>query len=701
MPEPPKYAELEIGFHRVRPDAHQVELRFTNPGSESELLPARGDVRFDFATLLAQQFDPKAYGKALGSMLFADESIRSMYRQAQAAAESLNLTLRVRLLVGPTAADLHDLRWELLAGPDTGEYLFTSERVPFSRLATAQDWRTIKLRPKAEMKALIAVSAPSNLARYQLAPVDIDGEIKRATASLAGVEVAVAGKDGPLTLAHLVQRLGGDPVDILYLVAHGMYTSDGPYVFLQEEDGTVARVKGTDLAARLNDLSQQPRLVVLASCESSGSEAGDDAGADALHSLAPLLAEAGVPAILAMRGKISMKTVEQVLPVFFRELLEDGQIDRAMAAARSTAVALGRPDFWMPAPYLRLRGGRIWYEPGFTQGGDFEKWRSIATHVRDGKAVAILGSGVCESIYGDSRNMARELAKANHFPLAEHHQDDLPRVLQYLTVDQDSAYASKAVLVQIGEEVLKRHGGRIPSELHGAPLAQILDFIIQTPAEGRPENAYQVLAGLPVSVYIPATPDRLLTRALKAAGKNPQVLIPNWRRTGTEMPVEPPYNGTPTPGAPVVYQMLGVYNKDESVVLTEDDYFDYVIATASYKLVPRVVRSALVSNSLLFLGFQLTDWSFRVLFRLIQSLEGGAKNARMAHVGVQLDPEEYTFADARKARSYLQKYFDKEANIALFWGSAEDFLHELQKQIANFPEQARAAAASAGGDWDV
>jgi len=175
--------------------------------------------------------------------------------------------------------------------------------------------------------------------------VDLEGEVERASQQLSGIGVAIAGKEQPLSLAHLMDRLR-EPVDILYLACHGALTEDGPYLFLQARDGTVARVKGRDFADRLGELPRQPRLVVLASCE--------------LHSLAPMLAGAGVPAIVAMLGKISMETVKHAMPVFFRELLRDGQIDRAMAAARSVAVARNRPDFWMPALYLRLRGGRIW-----------------------------------------------------------------------------------------------------------------------------------------------------------------------------------------------------------------------------------------------------------------------------------------------------------------------------------------------------
>ncbi|XCN72347.1 MAG: hypothetical protein Q3M24_18895 [Candidatus Electrothrix aestuarii] len=38
----------------------------------------------------------------------------------------------------------------------------------------------------------------------------------------------------------------------------------------------------------------------------------------------------------------------------------------------------------------------------------------------------------------------------------------------------------------------------------------------------------------------------------------------------------------------------------------------------------------------MFLGFQLDDWSFRMLFRLIMSLEGGARRKRLAHAAVQI-----------------------------------------------------------------
>jgi formylglycine-generating enzyme required for sulfatase activity len=72
-----------------------------------------------------------------------------------------------------------------------------------------------------------------------------------------------------------------------------------------------------------------------------------------------------------MQGNISMTTVETMMPVFFSELLEDGGIDRSMAVARSAVQE--RPDFWMPALFLRLRRGCIWDESEGLIKGDEAK----------------------------------------------------------------------------------------------------------------------------------------------------------------------------------------------------------------------------------------------------------------------------------------------------------------------------------------
>ena len=117
-------------------------------------------------------------------------------------------------------------------------------------------------------------------------------------------------------------------------------------------------------------------------------------------------------------------------------------------------------------------------------------------------------------------------------------------------------------------------------------------------------------------------------------------------------------------------------------VLTENDYFDYLLNANAAKLIPSEVESALVDNSLLFLGFRLTDWHFRVLFRLLMSLPGREKLRDYCHVAVQLDPDMQTMADVEGAKVYLAEYLGEDANIEIFWGSSEDFLCALREELA-------------------
>jgi hypothetical protein len=354
------YGELEIGLHRAQRGVYEVALRLTDPQSQAEVAPVRGLAEIDAEALLAALHDPDKYGRLLSAQVFADAALRQLYGKARVALERGGLMLRIRIAVEATALELHDLRWELLRDPETDAPLATSERIVLSRFMRGADWRRIRMQPRARLRALVAVAAPANLTDYRLAAIDIDGEVARATAALAGVELRVLGKAEPLTLERLIDALRAG-ADLVYLVCHGTLTRQlEPLLFLQREDGQAAPVKGAELARRIGELQQVPRLIVLASCESAGNEAAADA------SLAPLLADAGVPAVLAMQGKISMETVRLVMPHFFRELLLDGQIDRALAAARGAARA--RPDHWVPALFLRLRSGRMWYEPGLTGG---------------------------------------------------------------------------------------------------------------------------------------------------------------------------------------------------------------------------------------------------------------------------------------------------------------------------------------------
>jgi hypothetical protein len=73
------------------------------------------------------------------------------------------LGLRLRLLIGPSAAELHSLRWETLRDPHSGAPLCTGENVLFSRYLSSLDWRPVRLRARSSLSAVALVANPGNL----------------------------------------------------------------------------------------------------------------------------------------------------------------------------------------------------------------------------------------------------------------------------------------------------------------------------------------------------------------------------------------------------------------------------------------------------------------------------------------------------------------------------------------------------------
>jgi hypothetical protein len=677
-----KYAELEIGLHRRDAGSYSVDFRFSQPESEADVRLAQSQstqVTFDFDQLKEIAHDAEAYGTKLTQDFFADPAVSNAFSQARTSAQSLDYPLRLRLLIGPSAPELHSLRWETLRDPQDDTPLCTTENLLFSRYLSSLDWRPVRLRPQGELKALALIANPSDLGDYNLAAVDVDGELERARAALSDIPLtSLPGQEGDqyATLDNLITSLRAQEYDILYLVCHGAMIKDEPWLWLEDDQGKVARTSGGELVIRLKELTQRPRLVVLASCQSAGKSAGD-----ALAALGPSLAEAGIPAVIAMQGNISMQTVAEFMPVFFDELQRDGQIDRSLAVARG--AVRGKPDFWMPALFMRLKSGRIWYVPGFSDDRQgFEKWPALMRSIRRGQCTPIIGPGFYESMFGSPRDIAQRWSEAYHYPMAPHERESLPQVAQYLTINQYRQAPYDELEEYLEAEIQEGYKDILPPDLKQgrAPLDRLISAVGAHRRQQITLEPYNVLAQLPLPIYITTNPANLMADALTDAGKDPQVVLCPWNEYIEQ--VESIYNQEPdyipTPERPLVYHLFGQLSEPDSVVLTEDDYFNYLIGVTSNKdLIPTAVRRALADTALLFLGFQMDEWNFRVLFRFILSQQGGGRRDRYAHIAAQIEPEEGRILEPERARRYLEKYFAKGADISLFWGSADDFLNEL------------------------
>jgi hypothetical protein len=378
-----------------------------------------------------------------------------------------------------------------------------------------------------------------------------------------------------------------------------------------------------------------------------------------------------------------MQTLAEFMPVFFRELQRDGQLDRAMSVARGMVRA--RPDWWMPVLFMRLKSGRLWYAPGFAEDrSGMEKWPALLRSIRKSKCTPILGPGLTESLVGSRREIARRWSETYYYPMASHYRDNLPQVAQYLAVNQDPMFPRDELEAYICQELQARHGVDLPES--GGRCEDSLDELLATVAarqrEQEPAEPHRVLAGLPLPIYITANFSNVLAESLVEAGREPQVELCRWNEYVGMLPSiyddEPDYR--PTTQRPLVYHLFGNLQELDSLVLTEDDYFDYLIGVTRDKdLMPAVVRRHMADSALLFLGFQMDDWDFRVLFRSLMSQEGRQRRSRYAHVAVQIDPEEGSIQEPERARRYLESYFG-DADISIYWGSAEDFVRELQQR---------------------
>ena len=168
-----------------------------------------------------------------------------------------------------------------------------------------------------------------------------------------------------------------------------------------------------------------------------------------------------------MQGKVSMATISDFMPVFFRELQRDGQIDRAVSVARGGVRH--RPDHWMPALYLRLKSGRIWYVPGFGEAEDgFEKFQSLAGSIQEQTCTPIVGPGMIENLFGPRREIANRWAEEHGFPLSPASRDVLPSVAQYVVTRQSSSYLPVAIREALRMATMHRFAENIPEDLQQA-----------------------------------------------------------------------------------------------------------------------------------------------------------------------------------------------------------------------------------------
>jgi hypothetical protein len=307
--------------------------------------------------------------------------------------------------------------------------------------------------------------------------------------------------------------------------------------------------------------------------------------------------------------------------------------------------------------------------------------RALLAHLRGGRVTPITGTALTDSLVGSRRQIAQEFARSFEFPMARHLQEDLPRVAQFVTV-MTNADTLRSSLRDHLKAQLRRH----LIEEYQCGLADLFVATWKRLRSGVESDPHSVLARLPCPIFVTAHPVGLLGAALREAGKDPVEEVCRWRTDAYDWPqsvfeAEPGY--VPSADRPLVFYVFGRLEIPESLVITEDDYIEFMIGVAEDRsAIPPPVRAALADSALLLLGFGLLDHDVRVLLRILVGQEGSRKLYRYTHVAAQVDLSTDMISPLR-ARRYLERYFGKfrQPSIDIYWGTVDEFTADLAKEL--------------------
>jgi hypothetical protein len=299
-------------------------------------------------------------GRQLFEALFRDEDVRKGWHVGRGQAEFRDAVRRIRLRIDSSASELCRLPWELLHEGDV--MLTASGSTPFSRyIPVDKPWgQSVRAWP---IRVLGVIANPQDLMRrYDLAPIDVALEKYILARAFSGIDTRRIRLDflkPPVSLERLSRAIVRGGYNWIHFVGHTRINTRQERVdLLMEDDQGATRAIADHLFCRmLAHQGVQPQLVYLSACHSATGPSDKSLGG-----LAPKLVEIGVPAVVAMQGRVPIRVAQRATRIFYAGLVNHGFVDRAMNEVRAALLAAEVPDIADPVLYMRLPSGRLWDE---------------------------------------------------------------------------------------------------------------------------------------------------------------------------------------------------------------------------------------------------------------------------------------------------------------------------------------------------
>lgn len=313
-------------------------------------------------------------------------------------------------------------------------------------------------------------------------------------------------------------------------------------------------------------------------------------------------------------------------------------------------------------------------------------WRTIIRRIRAGKFTPIISDRI---FFPGANTLRQSWAEELDYPYPYDHGLSIAKLAQFLSATSRDDLAAKEDFLDFSKQYLidtvrdqvegdSSFLDRVEDEIYDITFSDVAERLSFPRYDDELENPLIILASLPLPIYITTSYYNFLERYLTEVGKSPRTELCYWNESMTDIPSvfeeDPDYQ--PSEEEPLVYHLHGLDSHPASLVLTEDDYLDFLVKVSEdLESIPRRVAQAMVDSSLLLLGYQLDDWNFKVMFRGLVNSKRSSR--RRMSLSIQYTPDdENDVLDPQEVQDYLIKYFD-QANFDIYWGDPVTFTQEL------------------------
>jgi hypothetical protein len=284
-------------------------------------------------------------------------------------------------------------------------------------------------------------------------------------------------------------------------------------------------------------------------------------------------------------------------------------------------------------------------------------WKILTDQIKAKMCTPFLGAAASIPYVDLGGKIAQKWATTSTYPWKN--KDNLTHVATYLAMNIDGE--------QVSPDIPKR---------------KMVNYIrkCQQNAKDDPNHLYHVLAALQLPVYITTNYDQFMAKALSARGVEVKSDYCPWNKW-LQKRRSRALSQTAEKKTSLVFHLHGFEALPKSLVLTEDDYIDFMVNTAQDReLIPPIVQDAMTDNSLLFLGYSLADWNFRVLFRSLQNyMDISSQNGHYS-VLIEPDADKVGMDEKELIKKFFKKYFSQQ-RIIIYWGSCSKFAKELRNHL--------------------